>query len=233
MPQPYSGPYVASPQALLERPVLAQHIALIAAQWSILELSFGELLAHMLHSEALTGVLLYSCMKSEPARIETLQTVAEDRLPPEDQKTFSAIQKKMKSISHQRGNLVHNIWGVPAEIAGRVFAPIPASKRNTLILLDSRAMLIERAAATGSINRQSIPLSRTVEQHDVVRETQIIERHQAALSASRDSVLEYQERDFIFIEQQIAELAQDVAKFAVRLAELNPPPTPVSPERLV
>ncbi len=184
MPQPFKGSYKKDfrTNAMAERPELAKHLGIIASMWSDVELHLGYLLSDILHTEARIGAAMYAAIRAEAARLAAMQAAAEACLNDALLKEFQELKDRVRKTGDQRDDVIHGIWGISDDCP------------NSIIWIDTRK----------NIKYFSIVNSQLAKPYSQLTEKEFLD----FVRAHRDhfgSVLEYQEQDFINIENCIQE----------------------------
>ncbi|MSP76267.1 MAG: hypothetical protein EXR12_09040 [Rhodospirillaceae bacterium] len=116
MPQPvhYSQPIHVEfvPEAVLQRPELAAHIALISAWWNEIEARISAFLAALAGGEAETVISVFLAIKNDGAKRSTIDTISALKLSPDDYVRFQAILKRINERYSDRNTIIHGAWGI-------------------------------------------------------------------------------------------------------------------------
>ncbi len=99
-------------EAILTRPHLAAHIGAVAAIWTIIEESWGHILADALDAEAKTGVAMYLALTGATSQGAILQEAVKMHLPESIQQQVTDARKNEKGHSKDRNRIVHGRWGI-------------------------------------------------------------------------------------------------------------------------
>jgi hypothetical protein len=121
------------PKALSGKPE-GMWIAEVMSAWPWLEYRLGLSLAYMLGAEPEAGLAMYAALRGSSAQKAALRGVAEERLSPDDWEVFDQLLKATSSVSNERADIVHGLWGLCPQLPGK------------LIWLDPREMLAANAA---------------------------------------------------------------------------------------
>ena len=116
MPQPVHYSRLISfdfgPEAILDRPDLAAHVAAISALWNEIEARSASFLAALLGGEAKTGISMFFAITNDGAKRAAMDAVCSLKLQPEQNKEFQRIMKGIGERYGDRNNAVHGAWGV-------------------------------------------------------------------------------------------------------------------------
>jgi hypothetical protein len=154
-----------SDSVMLKRPAIAVRVAQYIAEWSEVESLLGLFLALVLHTNARSGVAMYSALDNRSAQIRIIKAAAKAGLPAEHYDVVDVfinvfIQPAMK----YRDKLAHWCWGHTDELPEALLIRQPDEKLANLL----EAVTIQ---ATRSIMRADIILD-----HDgifVLRQTDL------------------------------------------------------------
>ena len=196
MPQPYQGHYRNSLDALSKRPNLAKHIGIIASLWANVEEELGLLLAEILNEDAHLAAIMFAPVKSEPARLSIVESVAQDRLPPKLVKEYQRLREKIKRTGAERDRVIHATWG------------LPENKSRSIILIDPRRTIIFfsilHAHFISSILTGEKP---TIQQN----------KKRNARLAKLPPLFEYKNADFVQIQKNIKTRIKDIQSYRRKL----------------
>ncbi len=192
------GTTTSSLKTLQERPKLAAHIGLIMGMWAVVESELSRLLSIMLQSDAEVGATLFSVIKAEAGRLAMIEAIAKDRLTSEQQAEFAGLKKRVTSVGGYRDRLAHNIWAISED------------HPDSLILFDARAGAQFMAHLTSNVPGRGI------------FPRQDPEKSTSALMNHLDSAREYTEKEFLYIESEIAAVSVAIVRFSQKLT----PPSP-------
>jgi len=136
MPQPvhYSHHihYEFTPKALLGRPKLAAHMAVVSAMWNEIEARIGALLAALVGAaEAETVISIFLAVKNDAARRATIDTVARLKMSDADRERFQEIMRIVGKRYDERNPIVHGAWGLSPSYPGAI---LWADIRETMML---------------------------------------------------------------------------------------------------
>lgn len=116
MPQPIHYSYLISfdfgPEAILDRPQLAAHVAGISALWNEIEARTAAFLAALLGGEAKTGISMFFAITNDGAKRAVIDAVCSLKLKPDQNKELQAIMKKIGERYGERNRAIHGAWGI-------------------------------------------------------------------------------------------------------------------------
>lgn len=196
MPQPFNGASSYNLHSLKERPALASHIGLITAMWSLIDVQLAHMVSTMLHADAEIAATLLGGIRSEPVKLAAIQAVAEERLSSELLAEYTLLMKEFKSVSKARNDVVHKIWAVPD------------NKPESLVLIDSRKASTFNASLITSFAKPLGTIGKNVQ-----------EKYAKVFEDFIQSSMEYQENDFLDIENRIDQLSKKIAQFSMKLQQ--------------
>ena len=150
MPQPihYSEliSFDFSPEAVLQRPKLAPHIAAISASWNEIEALIATLLAALLGGEAKTVISIFFAIRNDGAKKAATDAICSLKLSPDDHKTLQAILKTVGERYTDRNSAIHGAWGVSPQYPDKLlWADIPGTIK----------LHVEMMGLPGSTNREA------------------------------------------------------------------------------
>lgn len=99
-------------EAILTRPHLAAHIGAVATIWTVIEESWGHILAEALDTEAKTGIAMYLALTGATSQNAILLEAVKMHLPESIQEMVTAARKAEKVVAGDRNRIVHGRWGV-------------------------------------------------------------------------------------------------------------------------
>lgn len=98
--------------AILTRPHLAAHIGAVATIWTVIEESWGHILADALDTEAKTGVAMYLALTGATSQTAILLEAIRLHMPEEIQKRIAEVRRAEKPVAAERNRIVHGRWGI-------------------------------------------------------------------------------------------------------------------------
>jgi hypothetical protein len=102
-------------EAILTRPNLAAHIGAVAAIWTVIEESWGHILAEALDADPKTGVAMYLALTGAASQGAVLLEAVKMHLPDGIQTMIAAARKLEKGVGKDRNRIVHGRWGIVNE----------------------------------------------------------------------------------------------------------------------
>jgi hypothetical protein len=184
--------------ALAKRPKLAMHAGVVVSMWAYIEFLLAHLLGVMLQADRHIATLIYMQIKSEPARLAVMQAIAAERLTPTLLAEFMQLKKRVSQTGSQRDRIAHALWAVPYENPDSIAMEDP---RHICMLW----------ATLGSIGLKGKKRNRRA-----------LTQVQSAMRKVEDSTYEYQEQDFVGIEDAIRKLADEIEDFTTKVWSLFP-----------
>ncbi len=116
MPQPIHYSHLISfdfsPEAILQRPELAAHVAGISAQWNEIEARTAAFLAALLGGEARTGISIFFAITNDGAKRAAIDAISGLKLWPEQREEFQKILRAINERYGERNHAIHGAWGV-------------------------------------------------------------------------------------------------------------------------
>jgi hypothetical protein len=103
------------PGFLDQRPEAAALVGQCITIWAEVELRVARLLAKMLHANTAPAIAMYQALRNERARKEVLDAVADFTLDGSDRDLYDAISAAKTSLSKQRNDLAHGLFGIASE----------------------------------------------------------------------------------------------------------------------
>lgn len=99
-------------EAILTRPELAAHIGAVAVIWTVIEESWGHILADALEADPKTGVAMYLALTGATSQGAVLQEAVKMHLSSTIQTMVAEARKAEKGVSAERNRVVHGRWGI-------------------------------------------------------------------------------------------------------------------------
>jgi hypothetical protein len=123
MPQPLSSivkdkPYevTINPDGLLQKPNLANLVAVAIGWSSNIEYALGLVLVTMLDANVKPAFAMFSAITSAAAQRSALSSAAEAVLSPDDLEIFGAVLAVARTTSEQRNKFAHGLWGTSPQV---------------------------------------------------------------------------------------------------------------------
>lgn len=173
-----------SPEAVLQRPALAQRIAAISALWNEIDTRIAALLAALLGGEAKTGISIYFAITNDGAKRAALEAICTMKLSTDEQTRLRAVLKTIGERYADRNHAIHGVWGVSPRYPDK------------LLWADARDMVllhVEMIALPGPEN------------HAQRQQLQIV--HQRTMMV-------WSERDFLDTEKRLRDAYQELHAFS-------------------
>jgi hypothetical protein len=177
------------PEVLLERPLLAAHIAVISGLWNEIEARTGALLAALLGPEAKTAITIFVSLQNDGARRAAIDAICSLKLSPNDFLKFQTIQKAIGQRYGERNRAVHGAWGISPKFPDK------------LLWCDVREVMLFH-----------------VNMMDLAGPGKAAERRKLNMQ-QQQSLLVYGEKDFIDIETRIVAAYADLCEFSKPIIE--------------
>lgn len=189
----FNGKFRCDFDSIKKRPELAARVAHTIAMWSLVELSLSQLLSVILHSDAQVGATLFSTIRAESGRLAMIRAIAEDRLTPEMQHEYAALQKRITQVGSYRDAMAHGNWAASDD------------DPDCLILVDARHVATFIAAVTADVTRLKIE-----------------EKTKKLGEKYRKNARRYGAQEFDFIESEIKKLNADLSAFIEKVIDSTP-----------
>ena len=101
-----------TPEAILERPELAAHVAGISALWNEIDANITMTLLALLGAEAKTGMSIYLSITNDGAKRAAMDAICRLKLSADDQDTMRSLLTKVGKRYADRNKVIHGAWGV-------------------------------------------------------------------------------------------------------------------------
>jgi hypothetical protein len=115
MPQPVHYSHAISfdfgPEAILDRPNLAAHVAAISARWNEIEARTAAFLAALLGGEAKTGISIFFAITNDGAKRAAIDSICALKLSKPQQDEFKKLLKTVGERYSERNRAIHRRMG--------------------------------------------------------------------------------------------------------------------------
>lgn len=113
MPKPVTGLHLRiDPHALLSRPELAAHIALVSTQWSVIEDRLAHIYAMAMGANVDACFVSLAKVINIRTRLDMIAAVLERAVSEKMAADFEKLKKLVTRRSAERARIVHSIWCV-------------------------------------------------------------------------------------------------------------------------